>query len=186
MAGLDARRPVSGGGRLIAIDGTVSAALHAAARALRADGYKGARVSEWDASRIFAELAEADDQTLPSARVLLLLYATDLAYRLKSEIRPALEEGRTVIAAPYVRTALAFGRAAGLRGVWLHNLFSFAPAANESHLITHEGHRVAPHQVGFVEAAASVVGQAQRGLSQDRLLQRTATFMRKLSHSPRR
>jgi len=167
-------------GRLIAIDGTVSAALHAAARALRNDGYKGARVSEWDASRIFAELAEAEDQTLPSARVLLLLYATDLAYRLKAEIRPALEDGRTVIAAPYVRTALAFGRAAGLRGVWLHNLFSFAPAANESHLITHEGQIAAHYQVGFVEAASRIVGHAQRGLSHDRILQRTASFLRKI------
>lgn len=173
-------------GRLIAIDGTVSAALHAAARALRADGYKGARVSEWDASRIFAELAEANDQSVPSARVLLLLYATDLAYRLKTEIRPALEEGRTVIAAPYVRTALAFGRAAGLRGVWLHNLFSFAPPADESHLITHEGHLAASHQVGFVEAASRMAGHAQRGLSHDRVLQRTATFMKKIKHTARR
>jgi hypothetical protein len=137
-------------------------------------------VSEWDASRIFAELAEADDQSVPSARVLLLLYATDLAYRLKTEIRPALAEGRTVIAAPYVRTALAFGRAAGLRGVWLHNLFSFAPPANESHLITHEGHLAASHHVGFVEAASRMVGHVQPGLSHERVLQRTATFMKKM------
>jgi len=173
---------VNGRGHLIAIDGTVSAALQAAARALRADGYRGARVSEWDASRIFAELAEADDQSVPSARVLLLLYATDLAYRLKTEIRPALEDGRTVIATPYVRTALAFGRAAGLRGVWLHNLFSFAPPADESHSITHEGHLAAAHHTGFVETASRFVGQAQRGLSRDRILQRTATFMKKMRH----
>lgn len=167
-------------GRLIAIDGTISAALHAAARALRTDGYKGARLSEWDASRIFEELAEADDQSVPSARVLLLLYATDLAYRLKTEIRPALDAGRTVIAAPYVRTALAFGRAAGLRGVWLHNLFSFAPPANESHLITHEGRVVAPDHSGFVEICSRFVGEAQRGLNRERILQRTATFMKKM------
>ena len=169
-------------GRLIAIDGTVSAALHAAARALRADGYKGARVSEWDASRIFAELAEADDQSSPSARVLLLLYATDLAYRLKTEIRPALADGRTVIVAPYVRTALAFGRAAGLRGVWLHNLFSFAPPANESHLITHAGHLAAHHHTGFIEMASRFAGHAQRGLSPDRILLRTAAFMKKIRY----
>ena len=174
---------MTGRGRLIAIDGTVSAALHAAARSLRADGHKGARVSEWDASRIFEELAEADDQSVPSARVLLLLYATDLAYRVKTEIRPALEDGRTVIAAPYVRTALAFGRAAGLRGVWLHNLFSFAPAADESHLITHAGHIAASHHTGFVETASRIVRHAQRGLSQDHILQRTATFMKKMRHS---
>lgn len=173
-------------GRLVAIDGTISAALRAAARALRTDGYKGARLSEWDASRIFAELAEADDQSVPSARVLLLLYATDLAYRLKTEIQPALADGRTVIAAPYVRTALGFGRAAGLRGVWLHNLFSFALQANESHLITHEGSVVTRDRSGFIEVAGRFVGHAERGLSYDRLLHRTAAFMTKMRHSGRR
>lgn len=177
---------MSAGGRLIAIDGTLSAALRAAARALRSDGYKGARLSDWDSSQIFAELAEADDPSIPSARVLLLLYATDLAYRLKTEIRPALAEGRTVIAAPYVRTALAFGRAAGLRGIWLHNLFSFAPQADESHLITHAGAVHAQDRSGFVEVAGRFVGHAQRGLSHERLIQRTAAFMKKMHHTGRR
>ena len=40
---------------------------------------------------------------------LLLLYAADLAFRLRWEIRPALAEGYTVVAAPYVETAVAFG-----------------------------------------------------------------------------
>ncbi len=177
---------MSGGGRLVAIDGTISVALRAAARALRTDGHKGARLSEWDSSRIFAELAEADDQTVPSARVLLLLYATDLAYRVKTEIRPALADGRTVIAAPYVTTALAFGRAAGLRGVWLHNLFSFAPQADESHLITHEGAAHAPDRSGFIEVAGRFVGQTERGLSHDRVLQRAAVFMKKMHNATRR
>jgi thymidylate kinase len=172
-------------GRLIAIDGTVSAALRAAARALRADGYKGARLSEWDASQVFSELAEANDQSVPSARVLLLLYATDLAYRLKTEIRPALAEDRIVIAAPYVRTALAFGRAAGLRGEWLQNLFSFAPPADESHLITHEGALHTSDPRGFVELAGAFVGRGQRGLSRDRVLQRAAGFMQKMRHAGR-
>jgi len=61
------------------------------------------------------------------ARTLLLLYAADLAFRLRWQIRPALAEGRTVVAAPYVDTALAFGRAAGLKPSWLMNLFRFAP-----------------------------------------------------------
>jgi len=176
---------MTGDGRLVAIDGTVSAALRAAARALRSDGHKGARLSEWDASSIFSELAEANDQSIPSARVLLLLYATDLAFRLKTEIKPALAEGRTVIAAPYVRTALALGRAAGLRGDWLHNLFSFAPPAYESHLITHEGTVVAHDRSGFVEVASRYVSRSQRGISHDRVLQRTAAFMRKMRHARR-
>jgi hypothetical protein len=172
-------------GRLIAIDGTVSAALRAAARALRTDGYKGARLSEWDASRLFSELAETADQGVPSARVLLLLYATDLAYRLKTEIRPALAEGRTVIATPYCRTALAFGRAAGLRGAWLHNLFSFAPQAHESHLITHEGVVHTSDLRGFVELAGGFVARVQPGMNRDRVLQRAAGFMKKMRHAGR-
>ena len=43
-------------------------------------------------------------------RTLLLLYAADLAFRLRWEIRPALAEGHTVIAAPYLDTAFAFSR----------------------------------------------------------------------------
>ena len=49
-----------------------------------------------------------------SPRTLLLLYAADLAFRLRWEIRPALDAGQTVIAAPYLDTAFAFGRACGL------------------------------------------------------------------------
>ena len=72
----------------------------------------------------------------PSARTLLLLYAADLAFRLRWEIRPALAEGRTVVAAPYVDTAMAFGRAAGVPVGWLTNLFRFAPPAAERRFVT--------------------------------------------------
>jgi hypothetical protein len=67
----------------------------------------------------------------PSARTLVLLYAADLAFRLRWEIRPALGEGRVVAAAPYVATAIAFGRAAGLPAGWLKDLFSFAARPDE-------------------------------------------------------
>jgi len=59
---------------------------------------------------------------------LILLYAADLAFRLRWQIAPALEEGATVIAAPYVETVIGFGRAAGLPRLWLKNVFEFAPA----------------------------------------------------------
>ena len=36
-------------------------------------------------------------------QTLVLLYASDLLFRLRWEIRPALAEGRTVVVAPYVR-----------------------------------------------------------------------------------
>ncbi len=90
----------------------------------------------------------------PSARTLLLLYAADLAFRLRWQIRPALAEGRTVIAAPYVATALAFGRAAGLKPSWLMNLFRFAPRAHERRFAHATAGRAAAAKGGFVAFSA--------------------------------
>jgi len=118
-------------GRLIAVDGSgarVAAAAKHLARGLRGADMPGA-VSGWDSSGIFFELRAGGDARIPgpSARTLTLLYAADLAFRLRWQIRPALEEGRTVVAAPYVETAKAFGIAAGLPRRWLDELFRFAP-----------------------------------------------------------
>jgi hypothetical protein len=60
----------------------------------------------------------------------LLLYASDLLFRLRWEIRPALSEGHAVVVAPYVHTAIAFGLGSGLSRDWLEELFSFAPKAD--------------------------------------------------------
>jgi hypothetical protein len=170
-------------GRLIAVDGAGSA-LKAAARGLRSDGHKGARLSEWDASEVFTELRLSEDHSVPSARVLLLLYATDLAFRLKTEILPTLAEGRVVIAAPYVRTAIAFGRAAGLRGVWLNYLFRFAPPADESRLVTHKGGSAECD--GFVEVGCHFVDRAGTRLSRESMLDRTHAFLKKIRHEDHR
>src|SRR5256885_12979229 len=114
--------------RLIALDGVNGAALMTAARGLVADSQpRRAAISSWDASGIFGEVAVADSSAgRPSARTLLLLYAADLAFRLRWEIRPALAAGRQVVAAPYVDTAIAFGRAADLDPDWLSDIFQFA------------------------------------------------------------
>lgn len=118
-------------GRLIALEGARGHDLAATARRLlrhfcsrQAEG----GISEWDASNIFSELRMGDPNVPgPSPRTLLLLYATDLAFRLRWEIRPALAEGQCVIAAPYVHAGIAFGKAAGLPRRWLLDLFRFAP-----------------------------------------------------------
>ncbi len=85
-------------------------------------------MSWWDASGLFFEmrLGKRKHRTA-SARTLLLLYAADLAFRLRWEIRPALEAGHTVIAAPYLDTAFAFGRACNLPRAWMTALLGFAP-----------------------------------------------------------
>ena len=121
-------------GKLIGLEGTGGRSMALAAKRLQRHFRQGkiaGGVSEWDASALFFQIVQgARGIPAPSPRTLLLLYATDLAFRLRWEIRPALEEGTTVIAAPYVQTAFAFGRAAGLPHVWLRGVFEFAPAAD--------------------------------------------------------
>ena len=118
-------------GRLIAIDGTrgkdVAAAGGAAIEALKAKRIECA-ISRFDASGLFGELAAATrgDRQI-SMRTLALVYAADLAFRLRWEIRPVLDAGGVVIAAPYVETAVAFGAACGVDEKWIRELLRFAP-----------------------------------------------------------
>jgi hypothetical protein len=88
-----------------------------------------AGISGWDGSAIFFQILNgARGIAAPSPRTLILLYASDLAFRLRWQIAPAIEEGATVIAAPYLESVIAFGRATGLPRQWLNNVFEFAPA----------------------------------------------------------
>jgi hypothetical protein len=118
-------------GRLIAIDGTrgkdTSTAAAAVIDALKERSVECA-ISRFDASGLFGELAAAGrgDRNI-SARTLALVYGADLAFRLRWEIRPVLEAGGVVIAAPYTETAVAFGAAAGLEEAWIRELLRFAP-----------------------------------------------------------
>ena len=124
-------------GRLIAVDGTRGIEIRKAARALgrRLTSREApVGISWWDASGAFFEmgLGKRKHRTA-SPRTLMLLYAADLLFRLRWEIRPALEAGQTVIAAPYLDAAFAFGRACGLPRGWLKTLFSFAPQPDACH-----------------------------------------------------
>src|SRR6185295_6700098 len=168
--------------RLIAFDGVEASAVLAAAKAALAASAPGARggISRWDASGIFQDLAVADDEAgAPSARTMLLLYAADLAFRLRWQIRPALAEGRTDVVAPYVDTAVAFGRAAGLQAGWLTNLFNFAPRAAERHFVhLREGHSTGA-KGGFVGFACERAGGGADNSSSRRMLEETATRLRR-------
>jgi len=164
-------------GILISLDGVSGGALKTAARALKAGNYRGAGISEWDASGIFGELAAAEhDAGAPSPRVLLLLYSADLAFRLRWEIQPALAKGRTVIAASYVETAVAFGRAAGLPGGWVRNLFCFAPRPAEARSVDAASAR--GYLEGFVEFGCQHVAGTRSGLSKERLLARARAYLK--------
>jgi hypothetical protein len=95
---------------------------------LRKHGDADAGISHWDASGTFFELHLGARKNLTlSPRTLLLLYASDLAFRLRWEIRPAVAAGQIVIAASYTETAIAFGEAAGLPRKWMVELFRYAP-----------------------------------------------------------
>ena len=157
----------AGHARLIALDGTRHADLRKAARALRqrlASRKIKSGVSWWDASGVFFEVGLGKRKhRAASPRTLLLLYAADLAFRLKWEIRPALAEGHTVIAAPYLDTAFAFGAACGLSREWLASLFAFAPAA-DAHYVTKERGKTGGWQAngkeGFAEFSSAVVAES--------------------------
>src|SRR6185503_7905040 len=172
------------GAALISVDGVSGTAAVAAGRAALAAVGKERRggVSTWDASGLFQDLAVADqDAGAPSARTLLLMYAADLAFRLRWEIRPALAEGRVVVAAPYVDTAIALGRAAGLRSGWLTNLFRFAMPPSQSRYVDVLPARTAPADAGLLEFAwRQNVGMVV-GLSRKQLCDRTRAHLRILA-----
>jgi thymidylate kinase len=151
--------------RLISVDGANGRAVLAEARRLAREGSEIKGVSQWDASGLFEQLLVASKDDL-DPRALLLLYAADLAFRLRWEIEPALAEGQHVVAAPYVDTAVAFGRASGLPLKWLTNLFRFARTPSERHVVKTKPERTRAMD-GFVEFGCR---QSQSGKDNARAL----------------
>jgi hypothetical protein len=126
-------RADAGRGRLVAVEAARGQDAERGAEAVRAalarprHGVR-AGISHWDASGTFYELRLAGRKAVVlSPRTLLLLYASDLAFRLRWEIEPAIASGQVVIAVQYVETAIAFGETAGLPRAWIAELLRFAP-----------------------------------------------------------
>ena len=173
---------------LIAVDGVAGAAIETTARTALTSIDRANRggISHWDASGVFEELAVAGaDAGQPSVRTLLLLYAADLAFRLRWEIRPALAEGRSVVAAPYVDTAVAFGRAAGIGRAWLANLFQFAPRPTERRFVGGSAGR-SLRGSGFVEFGFEQVPGVVLGATRAELVERIAAHLRAAARRRRR
>jgi hypothetical protein len=169
-------------GMLVAIDGVNGAALEAAARGVARENRKRrAAISSWDASGIFGELMVAEkDAGLPSARTLILLYAADLAFRLRWEVKPAIAEGRLIVVAPYVNTAIAFGRAAGLDTKSLVEIFAFAPSPDDSRIVGAAASRSLSDRTGFVEFACDQLLGAETKAVRRELLIRSARALKTL------
>ena len=168
-------------GYLIAVDGVSGAGVAAEARRLLKARARAARggISWWDASGLFDQLSvSGEEHGVPSPRTLLLLYAADLAFRLRWEIEPQMAEGRIVVAASYIASAVAFGRAAGLKAGWLLNLFQFAPAPTVQHDVAVRSRSDrAPR--GFVEFASARLAGRVMGLTSRRLMERTQARLRR-------
>lgn len=153
-------------GRLIALEGTHGPFLAAAAGSLLrklSNHKRRCGISRWDASNTFFEMRFAKSSIPPaSPRMLVLLYASDLAFRLRWEIEPAIKEGRLMIAAPYIETAVAFGTAAGLPKKWLTELFSFAPKPEAVYRIEEKKKHWSKCKPGdgFVEFCCSVASNS--------------------------
>jgi hypothetical protein len=118
-------------GRLITVEGSrgkdTAAAAATVVKALK-DARVESAISHFDASGLFGELAAAAGGNRHlSVRTLTLVYAADLAFRVRWEIRPVLEAGGVVVAAPYAETAVAFGVSCGLSAEWIRELLRFAP-----------------------------------------------------------
>src|SRR4026208_607986 len=80
---------------LIAVEGTDARAGRAGSPGARGAPARGGG-GHWAASGVFQDLAVADDGAgAPSPRTLLLLYAADLAFRLRWEIKAAMAGGQT-------------------------------------------------------------------------------------------
>jgi len=139
--------------RLIAVDGADGRAVIEHAQQLTRGRRAVKGVSQWDASGLFEQLLAEDDDVVTTPRILLLLYAADLAFRLRWEVEPALAEGNDVVAAPYIETAVAFGRAHGVPAKWLKNLFRFARRPDRQHKVR-GGPAKRRSPAGFVEFAA--------------------------------
>jgi hypothetical protein len=157
-------RRSAGKGRLIAVEGTRGHELRDAAAELwqryEVRDVPGG-VSSWDASGIFSDLRVEKRKHLSlSPRTLVLLYAADLVFRLRWQIRPALDQDQVIIAAPYVDTAVAFGVAGGLPGSWLTKLFAFAPPPDACFRIKERGKASRPQGKpldGYVEFCAAIL-----------------------------
>ena len=92
-------------GELISLDVIEGQDAARGSRKLLQSQSKTGGISVWDSSGIFFEMHGLEVADRPSARTIVLLYAADLFFRLRWEIIPALEEGKCVVAAPYLETA---------------------------------------------------------------------------------
>jgi hypothetical protein len=150
-------------GELIGLDVIDGQDVALASKKLLQSHSKTGGMSVWDSSGIFFEMHGLEVGDKPSARTIVLLYAADLFFRLRWEILPALEEGKCVVAAPYLETAYAFGSVMGLPGKWLDEVFRFAPKPVHSFRLNGDmSGKIGAPTNGFIEFCSSTFNQDLR------------------------
>ena len=166
-------------GQLIAVDGgggSLSAAAKTLTVALRRER-EGSGISGWDSSGIFTEI-DIDAAAGPSARTLTLLYAADLAFRIRWQIRPALDAGFSVVAAPYVETAKALAISAGLPRKWVQELFRFAPKPDRSYHALDRTARASGRSKGdYVDCFVGAIAAGGDSADTGRLRKESAAYL---------
>jgi thymidylate kinase len=174
-------------GKLIALEGVRKADLAATGKKLLArlsTAKTAGGVSAWDASGIFFEMTrEKMKHGGPSAKTLLMLYASDLAFRLRWEIEPALAEGLTVVAAPYVQTGLAFAAAIGVPADWTAALLRFAPKPDAVYRVDEPdepSYWKGKPMAGFVEFGCATLAAGSDEWNQARLREGIIEYLKKV------
>ena len=86
-----------------------------------------------------------------------------------------------VVVAPYVNTAIAFGRAAGLDSHSLTEMFSFAQKPDETRIVETVGSRSLSDRTGFVEIACDQLLGARSKAVKRELIIRAARTLKTIS-----
>ncbi len=86
-----------------------------------------------------------------------------------------------VVVAPYVNTAIAFGRAAGLDATSLSEMFSFAPVPDQAQIVETAASRSLSDRTGFVEFASDQLLGAKSKAARRELVMRAAHTLKTIS-----
>ncbi len=117
-------------GKLVVIEGTDGVGRSAQIERLRAwleiQGH-GVVETGWTRSELMSSLIDlAKEGNTLTPDTFSLLYATDFADRLETQILPALRSGFVVLSDRYVYTAFARHLVRGGDQAWIHGVFGFA------------------------------------------------------------
>ena len=90
------------------------------------------------------------------------------------------------MAAPYVDTAIAFGRAVGLQAAWVSDVFRFAPRADEYRYSETGPARLVAERDGFVEFGCDRIAAFPNGVTRHQVLEHARSHLEIAARRKRR